>query len=78
MLVRLALPRPDVDFALTVDGKRTLHLPSGEDFEDRVKRAFGRRLSGGLLPVDRRSGEYRVTGFVSDPDAAELACGLFL
>ncbi len=70
LLVRLSLARLDVDFALSVDGKRVLHLPAGESLRDRVRRAFGARLVGELLDVSRGSGDYVVEGLTVHPDGA--------
>lgn len=70
LLSRLALVHPDVDFTLRVEGRDVLRLPGGESLRERIGRTFGRTLAGDLLEVDVARGDYRVTGWVGDPDAA--------
>ena len=70
LLVRLALPRLDVDFTLVVDGHRVLRLPKGESLQGRVRRAFGQDATADLIPVQRQQGNLRIEGLVSEPDAA--------
>jgi DNA mismatch repair protein MutL len=70
LLVRLALPRLDVDFTLMVDGRRSLRMPKGETLQGRLGRAFGTDVTAGLLQVQRQQGDYQLTGLIAEPDAA--------
>ena len=70
LLIRLALARLDVDFTFTVDGKEVLRLPAGENLRDRVGRTFGPRLAKSLVEVEHQIDNYRVEGWIADPDAS--------
>ncbi len=70
LLMRMSLMDLDLALILSVDDREVLNLPSGESLEDRVARCFGRELRGALIPVQRGIEDYRLSGFVADPDLA--------
>jgi DNA mismatch repair protein MutL len=79
LLVRVALPRLDVDVTLVSEDKVVLHLPAGEDLEARVVRAFGRTYAGGLWPVGPlERGSYRIEGLIAEPERSRRDSALEL
>lgn len=72
MLTRLALPQPEVSFALTHNGRTALKLERSTDARERLGTLFGEELARGLLPVRSETTALTVTGFVSPPGAGEM------
>ncbi|MHC5062483.1 MAG: DNA mismatch repair endonuclease MutL [Planctomycetota bacterium] len=70
LLMRMSLMDLELDLSLHVDGREVLRLPRAESLEERIARCFGVELRGGLIPVQRGREDYRLTGFVADPDLA--------
>ncbi|MDE2181462.1 MAG: DNA mismatch repair endonuclease MutL [Alphaproteobacteria bacterium] len=68
---RLAMARPDVAFALTLDGRRILDLAAEADlFEGRLQRLarlMGREFSDNAVPVDALREGVRLRGFAGVP-----------
>lgn len=70
MVLRIALPNPDVAITLTHNGRTALDLPATSDAKSRVSAALGRELHEQLLPVDFNERGVRVTGFIGQPSLA--------
>jgi DNA mismatch repair protein MutL len=70
-LLRLALPRPGVDFTLRESGRILLHLPAGESSEGieeaRAEEALGREVRSRLLHVSAQVRGVRVRGLAASP-----------
>jgi DNA mismatch repair protein MutL len=69
-LLRLALPRPDVDFTLRESGRILLHLPAGDPRaveEARAEEALGREVRSRLLRVSAQVRGVRVRGLAASP-----------
>ena len=68
---RLAMARPEVAFALTLDGKRVLDLPAeAELFEGRLKRLsrlMGRDFADNAVPVEAGREGLRLFGYAGLP-----------
>jgi DNA mismatch repair protein MutL len=68
---RLAMARPEVAFALTLDGKRVLDLPAeAELFEGRLKRLarlMGRDFADNAVPVEAGREGLRLMGYAGVP-----------
>ncbi|HEY2526062.1 MAG TPA: DNA mismatch repair endonuclease MutL [Candidatus Binataceae bacterium] len=71
MIRRLAMARPDVTFALTADGRRTLDFPAERDLLDarlkRLARIIGREFAENAIPVDASREAIRISGFAGLP-----------
>jgi len=70
-VLRLALSRCDVAFALRSAGRSVLSSPAGAGLRDRAGAALGREAARHLVEVDGTRGEVRVRGLVSSPDHSE-------
>ena len=69
LLIRTVLPALDVDVTLVHDSKVLLHLPAGEDLQQRIVRAFGKTYAGRLWTVGPTTrGKYMVHGLIAEPE----------
>jgi len=69
-VLRLALPRPDVEFKVRENGRVLLRLPAGEAAavqEERAAEALGREVRGRLLPISSQVRGVRARGFAASP-----------
>jgi DNA mismatch repair protein MutL len=65
---RYAIARPEVRFALTLDGHASLKTSGSGSVETTLGEVFGTDVSGALLPISEQAvGAGRVTGYVSAP-----------
>jgi DNA mismatch repair protein MutL len=72
-LTRLALPRPDVAFVLTHNGRTITDLPAVASLHKRAADLFGQELAQDLLQVSPRRGALRVSGLIGTPAAARAS-----
>ncbi len=63
---RLALSRPDVQFALTHNGRAHWHLPSASTHE-RIRAVLGEEFASASLTVEARSAGFRLHGLAAQP-----------
>lgn len=70
MVLRTALPNPQVAFALSHNGRNVLDLPIASDPKARVSAALGPELHDQLLAVDFRERGITVRGFAGQPALA--------
>ena len=74
MVLRSALPHPEVAFSLSHNGRKMMELPVTSDHRMRVAEALvgdgGKDLYGQLIPVDFAERGVRVTGFAGQPSLA--------
>lgn len=68
---RLALARPDVRFALSVNGREVYNFPAGQSLADRLAAAWPPAAAEGLLSLDTGDGRLRLSGLVGHPRAAQ-------
>jgi DNA mismatch repair protein MutL len=69
-VLRLALPRPAVEFTVRESGRVLLRLPAGEAAavqEQRAEEALGREVRGRLLPVSAHVRGVRARGLAASP-----------
>jgi DNA mismatch repair protein MutL len=69
-LAHLAIPHPQVAFALTHNGRKMQNLPATATTAQRVSDLFGRELGETLIPLVSRKGPVEVTGLIAPPSAA--------
>jgi DNA mismatch repair protein MutL len=69
MLLRLALPYPQVGFKLTHNGRNTLALPA-TTMEERLLAAWPDDFRDSRLPVEFRDAEIRMRGLIGLPELA--------
>ncbi len=74
-LETIALARPGIAFTLQHQGRTVFHYPAAASLADRIYQVFGRDFLAGLQPLDLADGPYRVTGFVSAPQAGTSGKG---
>ena len=74
MVLRSALPHPEIAFSLSHNGRSALELPITERSPDArrggPRRRWGKELYGQLIPVDFAERGVRVTGFAGQPSLA--------
>jgi DNA mismatch repair protein MutL len=74
MMLRSALPHPEIAFSLSHNGRSALELPITSDHRMRVAEALvgdgGKDLYPQLIPVDFAERGVRVTGFAGQPSLA--------
>ena len=69
-VLRLALPRPEVEFTVRENGRVLLRLPAGAAAavqEQRAEEALGREVRGRLLPVSAHVRGVRARGLAASP-----------
>ena len=75
ILFRLALARPDVRFALSVNGREAFNFPAGQTLADRLAAAWPPAATEGLLPLDTGPAPgpvgMRLSGLVGHPRAGQ-------
>ena len=69
VVTKLALARPDVQFKLSHNGRSLLDVYRHESLRERTLALLGRTLASDLVAVDRKEGELRVSGLVSQPSS---------
>jgi DNA mismatch repair protein MutL len=69
-LARVALPRPQVAFRLTHNGRVVHNLPAAGSTRQRIADLFGTELAEGLLAIRPRNGEVSVQGYLAPPSLA--------
>jgi len=66
-VTRQALARPDIHFILTHEERKVFNLPPAADRAQRIGEFFGRQIADNLIPVERRSPELELEGYVLPP-----------
>ena len=69
-VLRLALPRPEVEFTVRESGRILLRLPPGDAAavqEQRAEEALGREVRGRLLPISAQVRGVRARGLAASP-----------
>lgn len=70
MVLRIALPNPQVAISLSHNGRSVLDLPATGDHKARISAALGAELHEHLLPIDFAERGLAVTGFAGQPSLA--------
>lgn len=67
---RLALSHPNVSISLWVDGRETLHTPTGGSLRDSLASVLGVDAAKSMIPVDHEARGIHVRGFIGVPENA--------
>jgi DNA mismatch repair protein MutL len=67
MAMQQALAHPNIHFTLVHNGRKTFDTPPTDHSLYRIAELFGRELARELVRVEAQSGEYQLTGYVSNP-----------
>lgn len=70
ILLRLALPHPNVAFKLLSNGRKNLDLPATSNPVERLLCAWPEEYADQRLPLDLASGNLKITGLVGLPELA--------
>ncbi len=65
---RFALVLPDVGFVLTHDGREVFAAPRVSSLLDRISQVYGVDVARGMIPIEGRRGDIRLSGCISRPD----------
>ncbi len=71
MLIRIALPHPEISFTLFHNNRRLLELPRVENHRCRISDIFGPEISDTLVQVFVETKDITFTGYVCKPGAAK-------
>jgi DNA mismatch repair protein MutL len=64
-----SLARPGIAFTLRHNGRTVFHYPAAANLSERIYQVFGKEFLDGLRPLDFSAGPYRISGYVSAPQA---------
>jgi DNA mismatch repair protein MutL len=75
-VARLALPKTQVEFRLTHNGRLVYHLPAAQDLRQRVADLYGAELAGDLIEFSGQDAGIKVHGLLGPPAAARATARL--
>jgi DNA mismatch repair protein MutL len=70
IVLRLALPHPQVAFKLLHNGREVLNLPKTHNPHERLLAAWPREFHEQRLPIEARDAEVRINGIIGLPELA--------
>jgi len=73
VMLLAGLARPDVGFTLTMDDQPPQRWIPGEDLRQRLVSVFGAEWADLTVPIDARSGDLRLHGFIGKPGISRAA-----
>ncbi|MBU1612461.1 MAG: DNA mismatch repair endonuclease MutL, partial [Proteobacteria bacterium] len=71
VVMRIALAHPETAFTFSSNGRQLFALPKDQTLADRLGSFWPPAIRDALLPIDRRQGDYRLTGLTGSPAAAQ-------
>ena len=72
---RVAIPRPDIAFTLTHNGKEVLVLRKAKGLKFRILDILGRNVVGEVIDLAADTSVVKISGFVGRPESARRALG---
>ena len=72
---RVAIPRPDIAFTLTHNGKEILVLRKAKGLKFRIMDILGRNVVGEVIDLSADTSVVRISGFAGRPESARKALG---
>ena len=72
---RVAIPRPEIAFSLSHNGKDILVLKKAKSLKYRIQDVIGRNVVGDVVDVTADTSVVKISGFAGRPEAARKALG---
>ena len=72
---RVAIPRPDISFTLTHNGKEVFVLRKAKSLKFRIQDLLGRNVMGDVVDVAAETSVVKISGFAGRPESARKALG---
>ena len=72
---RVAIPRPDIGFTLTHNGRQVHVLRKAKSLKFRIMDVLGRNVVGDIVDVQADTSIVKISGFVGRPESARKALG---
>ncbi len=72
---RVAIPRPDISFTLTHNGKEVFVLRKAKSLKFRIQDLLGRNVMGDVVDVEAETSVVKISGFAGRPESARKALG---
>ncbi len=72
---RIAIPRPDVSFSLSHNGRDILVLKKAKSLKFRILDVVGKHVAGDIIDLSADTSVVRISGFVGRPESARKALG---
>lgn len=72
---RVAIPRPDISFTLTHNGKEVFVLRKAKSLKFRIQDLLGRNVMGDVVDVEADTSVVKISGFAGRPESARKALG---
>ena len=67
LILRLALSHPDIAFNFISGGQGRLSTSGNGNIRDTIYQLFGKDITAGLIPVEYRTGDIYIHGFIGKP-----------
>jgi len=72
---RVAIPRPEISFTLTHNGKDICVLAKAKSLKFRILDIIGSSVTGDVVDIDAKTSVASISGFVGKPDSAKKTLG---
>ena len=72
---RVALPRPEISFTLSHNGREVLVLRKAKSLKYRILDVVGRHVAGDIIDLSAETSVVRISGFAGRPESARKALG---
>ena len=72
---RVAIPRPDISFTLSHNGREVYVLKQAKSLKFRIMDLLGRNVVGEVVDISADTSAVRINGFVGRPESARKALG---
>lgn len=72
---RVAIPRPDISFTLSHNGREVYVLKQAKSLKFRIMDLLGRNVVGDVVDISADTSVVRINGFVGRPESARKALG---
>ncbi|HAJ74638.1 MAG TPA: DNA mismatch repair endonuclease MutL, partial [Lachnospiraceae bacterium] len=66
----LALSHPEISFKFIMNGQNRLYTGGNGNLKEIIYQIYGRDMTKGLIPVDRKTELMHISGFIADPSVS--------